>query len=95
MINRVNKRKRCHPERLKKNEVFRRESKDLRTDLTANVWPVRRFFDALRLLRMTNLSDCAFSVLLSQVDTDIIVYPAKKGNPRQNWPGMGRGWIIL
>ena len=32
----------CHPERLKKIEDFRRESKDLRTELTANVDGVRR-----------------------------------------------------
>ena len=43
----------CHPERLKKIEDFRRESKDLRTNLTVNVSSVRRSFDALRLLRMT------------------------------------------
>ena len=46
--------KRCHPERLKKIEDFRRESKDLRTDLTANVPSVRRSFDSLRSLRMTD-----------------------------------------
>ncbi len=33
--------------------------------------------------------------LLTQTDVDIIVYPAKKGNPRQNWPETGRVWIIL
>ena len=43
----------CHPERPKKIADFRRESKDLRTGLTASVHAVRRSFDALRLLRMT------------------------------------------
>ena len=45
----------CHPERLEKIEDFYRESKDLRTDLTAIEIKVRRFFDVLRLLRMTDL----------------------------------------
>ena len=46
----------CHPERLEKIEDFRRESKDLRTKLTANVIQVRRFFDSADAsLRMTEL----------------------------------------
>ena len=36
----------CHPERPKKIEDFSRELKDLRTDLTANVTQMRRFFDS-------------------------------------------------
>ena len=44
---------RCHPERLKKIADFRKESKDLRTNLTAKVPSVRRSFDSLRSLRMT------------------------------------------
>ena len=39
----------CHPERLKKIEDFQKESKDLRTDLTAYVPVMRRFFDSLSL----------------------------------------------
>ena len=49
---------RCHPERLKKIADFRRESKDLRTDLIATVPLVRRSFDSLRSLRMTDFG-CA------------------------------------
>ena len=49
----------CHPERLKKIADFRRESKDLRTDLTANVPSVRRSFDSLRSLRMTDFGGIA------------------------------------
>ena len=46
----------CHPERLEKIEDFRRESKDLRTKLTANVIQVRRSFDSADAsLRMTEL----------------------------------------
>ena len=45
----------CHPERLKKIEDFRKESKDLRTNFTTNVPSVRRSFDSLRSLRMTYL----------------------------------------
>ena len=50
----------CHPERLKKIADFRKESKDLRTDLTANVPFVRRSFDSLRSLRMTRCGAAAF-----------------------------------
>ena len=39
----------CHP------EWSEAESKDLRTDLTANVIQMRRFFDSLCSLRMTIL----------------------------------------
>ena len=49
---------RCHPERLKKIADFRKESKDLRTNLTAKVPSVRRSFDSLRSLRMTGFG-CA------------------------------------
>ena len=45
----------CHPERLEKIEDFRKESKDLRNNFTANVPSVRRSFDSLRSLRMTEL----------------------------------------
>ena len=56
---------RCHPERLKKIADFRKESKDLRTELTANVPSVRRSFDALRLLRMTDFRRAAKTVFCS------------------------------
>ena len=50
----------CHPERPRKNEVFRREPKDLPTDLTAVVIWVRRFFDSADApLRMTDLEGYA------------------------------------
>ena len=50
----------CHPERPKIIVDFRRESKDLRTDLTAMIIGVRRFFDSADApLRMTDLGDCA------------------------------------
>ena len=39
----------CHP------EWSEAESKDLRTNLTANAIQMRRFFDSLRSLRMTYL----------------------------------------
>ena len=58
--------KRCHPERLKKIEDFRRESKDLRTDLTANVLSVRRSFDSLRSLRMTDFGCVAKNGILQR-----------------------------
>ena len=41
--------KACHPERLKKIYDFRKESKDLGTNLTANVNEMRRSFDSLRI----------------------------------------------
>ena len=50
----------CHPERTKKIADFRRESKDLRINLTANVIQMRRFFDSADApLRMTSLGICA------------------------------------
>ena len=50
----------CHPERTKKIVDFRRESKDLRADLTAIVIGVRRFFDSADApLRMTDLGGYA------------------------------------
>ena len=49
----------CHPERTKKIADFRRESKDLRTNLTSYVIPMRRFFDSADApLRMTGLGIC-------------------------------------
>ena len=54
--------KRCHPERLKKIEDFRRESKDLRTDLTANLPSLRRSFDSICSLRMTDFRCVAKTV---------------------------------
>ena len=69
----------CHPERLKKIKDFHKESKDLRTDPTANVIFVRRFFDALRLLRMTDLGLVLFWRLHIGVIYGIIYgnYPLK------------------
>ena len=61
MTDSLNKRKHCHPERPEKIEDFRSESKDLRTDLTANIIQMRRFFDSADApLRMTDLEDCTF-----------------------------------
>ena len=66
----------CHPERPKKIEDFQRETKDLRTDLSAYVPSVRRFFDSADApLRMTDLRHCAFSVLLPQVDKQFLIIP--------------------
>ena len=72
--------KRCHPERLKKIADFRRESKDLRTDLTANVPVVRRSVDSLRSLRMTDFGCAAkmafFNVpVISFVSRETIYLP--------------------
>ena len=62
MNDRMHKVAKCHPERLEKIEDFRKESKDLRTDLIANVIQMRRFFDfADAPLRMTDL--CVFDLL--------------------------------
>ena len=43
----------CHPERLKKIADSRREPKDHHIECLLCGWNVRRFFDVLRLLRMT------------------------------------------
>ena len=60
----------CQPERLKKIEDFRRESKDLRTTSTANIIQMRRFFDSADApLRMTDLVDCAFFQLKEGFDS--------------------------
>ena len=60
---------RCHPERPEEIADYRRESKDLRTDLTAHDPSVRRFFDsAAAPLRMTDLWIVRFSDLLIQAD---------------------------
>ena len=62
----------CHPERLKKIEVFRKESKELRIDLNVIFPLVRRFFDSADApLRMTDLLRCAFFGLLIQVDENL------------------------
>ena len=54
----------CHPERPKIIADYRRESKDLRTKLRANIRSVRRFFDSADApLRMTELSVRVFCVL--------------------------------
>ena len=59
----------CHPERPKKIEDFRRESKDLRTESTANVNEMRGFFDSADAsLRMTSLEPVRFDDLLIQND---------------------------
>ena len=64
MVDRMHKVTICHPERPKKIADFRRESKDLRTDLAANVIQLRRFFDSADAsLRMTDLRVYAFYVL--------------------------------
>ena len=65
--------------RPKKIEDFHRESKDLRTDLTAIEIKVRRFFDALRLLRMTDLGLVLFWRLHIYLTYGIIYgnYPLK------------------
>ena len=57
----------CHPERLKKIADFRKESKDLRTNLPAKVSSVRRSFDSLRSLRMTNFGPVAKYDVLQQI----------------------------
>ena len=57
---------RCHPERLEKIGDFQKESKDLRTDLTANVPSVRGSFDSLRSLRMTDFGRTAKNVILQR-----------------------------
>ena len=56
----------CHPERLKKIEDFCKESKDLRTDSSASVPQMRRSFDSLRSLRMTNFEAVAKPLILQQ-----------------------------
>ena len=54
----------------------RRESKDLRTDLTAQVPSVRRFFDSADApLRMTNLRHSAVSSLPTQFNKHIVKFP--------------------
>ena len=56
----------CHPERLKKIEDFRKESKDLRTEYLQCSKNVRRSFDSLRSLRMTNIAAAANTCDLRQ-----------------------------
>ena len=53
----------CHPERPEKIEDFRRESKDLRTNLTVKVTLVRRSFDSLSLAQDDKLGLLQINVL--------------------------------